>query len=121
MSAFNLRRAAPSSGSSATLTPLGWRRREVVASAIMAVSSLFIGYLAWSTPMSVASRLLDSAAACGGLAAACAPRLLFLPTALRELRGAALLVPRTALRLAQLGRLLLLAAAGCWLGSMLSS
>jgi hypothetical protein len=101
----------------ASIAEARWRRREVAASAVIAVCSAFIVYLAWTQPMSFAERLLDTGVALGGFAGARMPRLLFLPTALRDARGAGLVIPLSALRLAQCGRWLLLAAFACWLGA----
>lgn len=121
MSASNLNRSVPArtAAPARTATPANWSRREAAVSAVFAVTSAFIAVLAWTTPMSFAARLLDTAVACGGLSMACAPRLLFLPTALREARAGGLIVPRLTLRLSLLGRCLLLAAAGSWLGAQL--
>ena len=115
MSASDLRPGAPVVG--ATLPR--WRRREVAASAAVAVTSAFIAWQAWALPHDFAARLMHTAVAFGGLSAARAPRLLFLPSALRDARSGGLVVPLSALRLAQFGQYLLIAAAGAWLGSQL--
>lgn len=117
MSAPRMRGDARVVARRANVVEARWRRREVVVSAIVAVCSAFIVYLAWTQPMSFAERLLDTGVAMGGFAGARLPRLLFLPTALRDARGPGLVIPLSALRLAQAGRWLLLAALACWLGS----
>ncbi len=113
------RSALPQSVLSRVVVPR-WRKREVVASAVIAVTSVFIILLAWMTPQSLPLSLLQTAIGCGGLAAARAPRILFLPTALRDARGVGLVVPLSALRLAQIGQVLLAVAAGCWLWALFS-
>lgn len=119
MSTPPLRRPAYSRHAIAGVELPRWRKREVVASAVIAVTSVFVAWFAWTTPHGIAERLFQSAVACGGFAAARAPRMLFLPTAWADAQGAGLVVPLAALRLAQLGQGFLIAAAGCWLGSWL--
>lgn len=118
MSAPRMRGSARVVAKRASIAEARWRHREVAASAVIAVCSAFIVYLAWTQPMSFAERLLDTGVALGGFAGARMPRLLFLPTALRDARGAGLVIPLSAVRLAQLGRWLLIAALACWLGAL---
>ena len=115
MSSPPVRRPAQPRGLPAPVAVPRWRKREVIVSAVVAVTSAFIAWLAWTLPHSMAERLLHTAVSCGGLAAARAPRMLFIPTAWRDAQGAGLVIPLSALRLAQLGQALLLVAGVFWI------